>query len=112
METALIYDSVLLLAKALHELYRSQMDRNIRQVRQLRGCRFLESWTEFSQLHEVGQWKPDDFLYFFLSLDGNVLTDPLLQIEIGGLTIERGVEVTIEGIQTVGTWNQTEEGAN
>jgi len=40
-----------------------------------------------------------------------VLTDPLLQIEIGRLTIERGVEVTIEGIQTVGTWNQT-EGAN
>ena len=112
VETALIYDSVLLLAKALHELYRSQMDRNIWQVRQLRGRRFLESWTEFSQLHEVGQWKPDDFLYFFLSLDGNVLTDPLLQIEIGRLTIERGVEVTIEGIQTVGTWNQTEEGAN
>ena len=52
------------------------------------------------------------FYIFFLSLDGNVLTDPLLQIEIGRLTIERGVEVTIEGIQTVGTWNQTEEGAN
>ena len=52
------------------------------------------------------------FYIYFLSLDGNVLTDPLLQIEIGGLTIERGVEVTIEGIQTVGTWNQTEEGAN
>ena len=41
-----------------------------------------------------------------------MLTDPLLQIEIGGLTIERGVEVMIEGNQTVGTWNQTEEGAN
>ena len=52
------------------------------------------------------------FYIYFLSLDGNVLTDPLLQIEIGGLTIERGVEVMIEGIQTVGTWNQTEEGAN
>ena len=65
VETALMYDSVLLLTKALHELYRSQMDRNIWQVRQLRGRRFLESWTEFSKLHEVGQWKPDDFLYFF-----------------------------------------------
>ena len=54
-----------------------------------------------------------------------MLTDPLLQIEIEGLTGTikfdgeglrshfnlNVVEVTIEGIQTVGTWNPT-EGAN